>query len=79
MIKSVLKIFGLIFLITTIFGSINLRADSHTPNMTFDFLPKFVHYQGEIKVNGKFKKVFSSRTNHSGYFISKSGIKNLEE
>tara|TARA_B100001250_G_scaffold382330_1_gene375352 strand:- start:87 stop:764 length:678 start_codon:yes stop_codon:yes gene_type:complete len=30
-------------------------------------------------VNGKFKKVFSSRTNHSGYFISKSGIKNLEE
>ena len=30
-------------------------------------------------VNGKFKKVFSSRANHSGYFISKSGIKNLEE
>jgi len=53
MIKNVLKIFGLIFLITSIFGTINLRADNHTPNMTFDFLPKFVHYQGEVKVNGK--------------------------
>ena len=34
---------------------------------------------GLLFVNGKFEKVFSSRTNHSGYFISKSGIKNLEE
>ena len=53
MIKNVLKIFVFIFLITTIFGTISLRADNHTPNMNFDFLPKFVHYQGEIKVNGK--------------------------
>ena len=30
-----------------------LSADNHTPNLNFDFLPKFVHYQGEINVNGK--------------------------
>ena len=30
-------------------------------------------------INGKFSKVFSSRPRHSAYFITKSGIKNLEE
>ena len=53
MLKNVLKIFVLMFLITSSFGTLNLKADSHTPNMDFNFLPKFVHYQGEIKVNGK--------------------------
>ena len=32
---------------------ISLNADSHTPNMNFNFLPKFVHYQGSVFVNGK--------------------------
>ena len=30
-------------------------------------------------INGKFSKVFSSRPNHSAYFITETGIKNLEE
>ena len=30
-------------------------------------------------INGKFNKVFSTRPNHSSYFITESGIKNLEE
>jgi len=53
MLKNVLKIFVLMFFITSSFGTLNLKADNHTPNMDFNFLPKFVHYQGEIKVNGK--------------------------
>ena len=53
MLKNILKLFVLIFLITNSFGLLSLKADSHTPNMNFDFLPKFVHYQGEINVNGK--------------------------
>ena len=31
------------------------------------------------KLSGKFNKVFSTRPNHSAYFITESGIKNLEE
>ena len=30
-------------------------------------------------INGKFSEVFSSRPNHSAYFITETGIKNLEE
>ena len=30
-------------------------------------------------INGNFSKVFSSRPNHSAYFITETGIKNLEE
>ena len=30
-------------------------------------------------VDGKLSKVFSSRPNHSAYFITETGIKNLEE
>ena len=41
------------FILSTGFDALNLKADSHTPNMNFNFLPKFVHYQGEIKLNGK--------------------------
>ena len=40
-------------ILVTGFDTLNLKADNHTPNMDFNFLPKFVHYQGEIKVNGK--------------------------
>ena len=47
MLKNILKLFVLIFLITNSFGLLSLKADSHTPNMNFDFLPKFVHYQGQ--------------------------------
>ena len=53
MFKNFLKIFVLIFLIILGFDTSNLNADNHTPDMDFSFLPKFVHYQGEIKVNGK--------------------------
>ena len=53
MFKNFIKIFVLIFLIILGFDTSNLKADSHTPNMDFNFLPKFVHYQGDIKVNGK--------------------------
>jgi len=53
MFKNFLKIFVLIFIIFSVSDSSNLKADNHTPNMNFNFLPKFVHYQGEIKVNGK--------------------------
>jgi len=41
------------FFITSSIGTLNLKADNHTPNMDFNFLPKFVHYQGDIRVNGK--------------------------
>ena len=53
MFKNFIKIFVLIFLIIFGFDTSNLKADNHTPNMNFNFLPKFVHYQGDIKVNGK--------------------------
>lgn len=53
MFKNFLKIFVLVIILATGFDTLNLKADSHTPNMDFNFLPKFVHYQGEIKVNGK--------------------------
>lgn len=53
MFKNFLKIFVLIIIISTGFDTLNLKADSHSPNMNFSFLPKFVHYQGEIKINGK--------------------------
>ena len=53
MFKNFIKIFVLIFLIILGFDTSNLKADNHTPNMNFNFLPKFVHYQGDIKVNGK--------------------------
>ena len=52
MFKNFLKIFVLVIILATGFDTLNLKADSHTPNMDFNFLPKFVHYQGEIKVNG---------------------------
>ena len=47
--KLSLLIFGMIIAIQPI----SLNADSHTPNMNFNFLPKFVHYQGSVFVNGK--------------------------
>ena len=53
MFKNFLKIFVLVIILATGFDTLNLKADSHTPKMDFYFLPKFVHYQGEIKVNGK--------------------------
>ena len=53
MLKNFLKIFLLMIILTSGFDTLNVKADNHTPNMSFDFLPKFVHYQGEIKVNGK--------------------------
>jgi len=53
MFRIFLKFFVLMIVLTTGFNVLSLNADSHTPNMNFDFLPKFVHYQGEINVNGK--------------------------
>ena len=53
MFRIFLKFFVLMIVLTTGFNVLSLNADNHTPNMNFDFLPKFVHYQGEIKVNGK--------------------------
>jgi len=53
MFKNFLKIFVLFVALFSVSDSLNLRADNHTPNMNFNFLPKFVHYQGEVKVNGK--------------------------
>ena len=53
MINNIIKTFVFLFLIFITFNTHILKADGHTPNMDFNFLPKFVHYQGEIKVNGK--------------------------
>ena len=53
MLKNIFIVFLLVTFSLFSFGTINVNADNHTPNMNFDFLPKFVHYQGEIKVNGK--------------------------
>ena len=53
MIKQLTKFFLFIFAISLVVQPLNLNADSHTPSMDFNFLPKFVHYQGSIFVNGK--------------------------
>ena len=53
MIKQLTKFFLFIFAITLVAQPLNLNADSHVPSMDFNFLPKFVHYQGSIFVNGK--------------------------
>ena len=47
--KLSLFFFGLVIL----FQPTGLNADSHVPNMNFNFLPKFVHYQGSVFLNGK--------------------------
>ena len=47
------KITLLFIAISFVIPALSLSADSHTPNMNFSFLPKFVHYQGNVIVNGK--------------------------
>ena len=42
-----------LFLLFIAVNPFTVNADSHVPNMNFNFLPKFVHYQGTINVNGK--------------------------
>tara|TARA_S200000501_G_C20790720_1_gene729394 strand:- start:386 stop:1420 length:1035 start_codon:yes stop_codon:yes gene_type:complete len=53
MLRLVTKITLLIFTLTVLIQPLGLNADSHTPNMNFNFLPKFVHYQGSVLINGK--------------------------
>ena len=53
MFRLVTKISLLLFAILIVVQPAILNADSHIPNMNFNFLPKFVHYQGSIFVNGK--------------------------
>lgn len=47
------KLTLLFITLSFVIPAFSMSADSHTPNMNFSFLPKFVHYQGDIIVNGK--------------------------
>ena len=52
--NSFIKKFSLfLFFIALVVNPFTINADSHVPNLNFNFLPKFVHYQGAINVNGK--------------------------
>ena len=53
MFKLLNKLFLFIFAISFAVQPLYINADSHTPSMDFNFLPKFVHYQGSVSVNGK--------------------------
>ena len=53
MLRSIKKFLLLLISISFVVPSLTLSADSHTPNMNFSFLPKFVHYQGSVFLNGK--------------------------
>ncbi len=53
MFRLITKISLLLFAILIVVQPTILNADSHVPNMNFNFLPKFVHYQGSVFVNGK--------------------------
>ena len=53
MFRLVTKISLFLFAIVIAIQPTGLNADSHVPNMSFNFLPKFVHYQGSVFVNGK--------------------------
>ena len=53
MFNSIKKLLLLFIAISFVVPALSLNADMHTPNMNFSFLPKFVHYQGNVIVNGK--------------------------
>ena len=53
MLRNIFKVFLLVTFLFVSYGTLYVNADNHVPDMDFNFLPKFVHYQGEIKVNGK--------------------------
>ena len=53
MLRLVTKISLLLFALIISIQPTGINADSHVPNMNFNFLPKFVHYQGSVFLNGK--------------------------
>ena len=53
MFKFLIRLGLFLFATTVVFSPVSLNADRHVPNMTFSFLPQFVHYQGQVTVNGK--------------------------